>query len=139
MGRLLKYYDDCEKNIFIVLYEDSVLKIKFTKKIDGYFISDFYEYTKYSDAIKKFNSLVLELLDSAEKLHEEDDILIANLDLSIRARNCLLRARIETLSELSERTILDLKKIRNLGRKCLDEIIEVAREHGVELHAKHKR
>ena len=137
MGRkVLKYLDDCKEEISIVLFEDSVFKIKFTKKIDGYFISDFYEYAKYSDAVKKFNSLVLELLDSAEKLHEEDDILIENLGLSIRARYCLLRAGIETLSDLSERTIIDLMKIRNLGKKSLNEIIEVAREHGVEFKEK---
>lgn len=133
--KTLKSYDDYEKHICLALYKaDSAFNVSITFKIGGHYYPEIFEYTECSDATKKFNALMLELLDSAEKLHEEDDILISNLDLSIRARNCLLRANIETLSELSERTILDLMKIRNLGNKCLEEIIEVAKEHGVELH-----
>lgn len=135
METILKFFKDIEKKITLVLCEeDSVYYVNFTEIIDGYYYPKFFEFFKYSYALKKFNDLMLELLDSAEKLHEEDDILIANLDLSPRARNCLLRANIETLDELTECSLPMLRRIRNLGNKCLEEIIEVAKEHGVELH-----
>ena len=37
---------------------------------------------------------------------------------------CLHRAGIETIGKLTDTTVADLKRIRNLGQKCLDEIIE---------------
>jgi DNA-directed RNA polymerase subunit alpha len=50
--------------------------------------------------------------------------LIETLGLSVRSENCLHRAGIETIGKLSDTTAADLKRIRNLGKKCLDEIIE---------------
>lgn len=58
---------------------------------------------------------------------------IADLDLSVRAYNCLRRARINTIGELAKKSVTDLMKVRNLGRKCLKEIIEKLRELGIEL------
>ena len=51
-------------------------------------------------------------------------IKIEILDLSVRASNCLKRANIYTIGDLTERTEDDLSKIRNLGKKSVDEIIE---------------
>ena len=45
--------------------------------------------------------------------------LIETLGLSVRSENCL-----ETIGKLTDTTAADLKRIRNLGQKCLDEIIE---------------
>ena len=50
--------------------------------------------------------------------------LIETLGLSVRSENCLHRAGIETIGKLTDTTAADLKRIRNLGQKCLDEIIE---------------
>ena len=60
-------------------------------------------------------------------------IKIDVLDLSVRASNCLKRANIYTLADLVERTEDDLAKIRNLGRKSVDEIIEKLEYEGYSL------
>ena len=55
------------------------------------------------------------------------------LELSVRASNCLKRANIYTLADLVERTEDDLSKIRNLGKKSVDEIIEKLKGYGYDL------
>ena len=62
-----------------------------------------------------------------------NDIKIDVLDLSVRASNCLKRANIYTLGDLVERTEDDLSKIRNLGKKSVDEIIEKLQKEGYDL------
>ena len=49
---------------------------------------------------------------------------IEELDLSVRSYNCLKRAGINTVDELSKRTEQDIMKVRNLGKKSLQEIKE---------------
>lgn len=60
-------------------------------------------------------------------------VLIGKMELSVRAKNCLLRAGYRTLDDLVNSSIIDLMKIRNLGRKSLKDIIEVVREYGYEI------
>lgn len=47
---------------------------------------------------------------------------IEELDLSVRSYNCLKRAGINSVQELAERTMDDMMKVRNLGRKSLEEV-----------------
>lgn len=47
---------------------------------------------------------------------------IEDLDLSVRSYNCLKRAGIETVGDLIEKTLDDMMKVRNLGRKSLEEV-----------------
>ena len=51
-----------------------------------------------------------------------DGMSIEDLELSVRSFNCLKRAGINTVAELCEKTIEDMMKVRNLGKKSLDEI-----------------
>lgn len=55
---------------------------------------------------------------------------IEDLDLTVRSTNCLRRAGISTIDELCDRTEDDMMKIRNLGRKSLEEIREKLRAMG---------
>lgn len=59
-----------------------------------------------------------------EETHQEKVLnkTIEELDLSVRSYNCLKRADIQTVKDLTERTELDMMKVRNLGQKSLDEI-----------------
>lgn len=57
-------------------------------------------------------------------------IKIDELDLSVRASNCLKRSNIYTLADLLDWTVDDLAKIRNLGSKSVDEIIEKLSAYG---------
>ena len=57
--------------------------------------------------------------DKKEKVLE---MTIEELDLSVRSYNCLKRAGINTVQELTERTMDDMMKVRNLGKKSLEEV-----------------
>lgn len=52
------------------------------------------------------------------------DVTIDELELSVRSYNCLKRAGINTVRDLTSRSEDDMMKVRNLGRKSLDEVIE---------------
>ena len=71
---------------------------------------------------------------------EEDDkekVLKMNIDeleLSVRSYNCLKRAGINTVEELCNRTSEDMMKVRNLGRKSLDEVLAKLNELGLSLN-----
>ena len=52
------------------------------------------------------------------------DIFIEDLDLSVRSYNCLRRAGILTLNDLTKKTEIDMMKVRNLGRKSMKEVRE---------------
>jgi len=71
---------------------------------------------------------------------EEDDkekVLEMNIDeleLSVRSYNCLKRAGINTVEELCNRTSEDMMKVRNLGRKSLDEVLAKLNELGLSLN-----
>ena len=56
---------------------------------------------------------------------------IEELDLSVRSYNCLKRASINTVEELTKKTEDDMMKVRNLGRKSLEEVIN--KLHGLNL------
>lgn len=56
---------------------------------------------------------------------------IDDLDFSVRAYNCLKRAGVKTLGDLTEKTELEMMKIRNLGKKSLKEVIEKIKDMGL--------
>ena len=56
---------------------------------------------------------------------------IDDLDFSVRAYNCLKRANINTLGDLTEKTELEMMKIRNLGKKSLKEVMDKIKEMGL--------
>jgi DNA-directed RNA polymerase subunit alpha len=61
------------------------------------------------------------------------DMSIDELDLSVRSYNCLKRAGINTVEELIQRTEADMMKVRNLGRKSLDEVVQKLAMLGLKL------
>jgi DNA-directed RNA polymerase subunit alpha len=64
------------------------------------------------------------------------DLAIEDLDLSERPRNCLKRARIDTIGQLMSKSEDDLLAITNFGQKSLDEILEKLDERGLALRTK---
>jgi predicted DNA-binding protein YlxM (UPF0122 family) len=58
---------------------------------------------------------------------------IHELDFSIRTYNCLKRAGINTTYDLTLRTELDIQKVRNLGAKCFNEVIEILKKNNITL------
>lgn len=69
--------------------------------------------------------------------NEKEKVLEMNIDeleLSVRSYNCLKRAGINTVEELTNRTSEDMMKVRNLGRKSLEEVLGKLKELGLELN-----
>ena len=68
---------------------------------------------------------------------EKEKVLEMNIDelqLSVRSYNCLKRAGINTVQELINKTPEDMMKVRNLGRKSLDEVLAKLKELGLSLN-----
>jgi DNA-directed RNA polymerase subunit alpha len=63
------------------------------------------------------------------------DMNIDELELSVRSYNCLKRAGINTVEELCNKTADDMMKVRNLGRKSLEEVLAKLTELGLQLRA----
>jgi DNA-directed RNA polymerase subunit alpha len=60
---------------------------------------------------------------------------IEELDLSVRSFNCLKRAGINTVEELIKKTEEDMMKVRNLGKKSLEEVKSKLAEYGLSLRS----
>ena len=61
------------------------------------------------------------------------DMKIDELDLTVRSYNCLKKAGIEEVSQLASLSLNELLKIKNLGKKSLDEILEKMKDLGYDL------
>ena len=70
---------------------------------------------------------------SASQADAEAELMVDDLDLTERPRNCLKRAQINTLNELLDRTPEDLLTITNFGEKSLDEVVAKLDERGLSL------
>ena len=64
------------------------------------------------------------------------EMTIEEMDLSVRSYNCLKRANIHTVEDLTKKTEDDMLKVRNLGKKSLDEVIFKLESYGLKLKDK---
>lgn len=83
-----------------------------------------------TDEAQHAEIMVEEEEDQKEKVLE---MTIEELDLSVRSYNCLKRAGINTVQELANKTEEDMMKVRNLGRKSLEEVKARLEELGLGL------
>lgn len=82
------------------------------------------------------NAKTAEVMVEKEE-NEKEKVLEMNIDeleLSVRSYNCLKRAGINTVEELCNRTSEDMMKVRNLGRKSLEEVLAKLKELGLQLN-----
>ena len=84
-----------------------------------------------SENAKSVDVMVESVTDEKEKVLEMN---IDELELSVRSYNCLKRAGINTVEELINKTPEDMMKVRNLGRKSLDEVLAKLKELGLSLN-----
>lgn len=84
-----------------------------------------------SENAKSVDVMVESVTDEKEKVLEMN---IDELELSVRSYNCLKRAGINTVEELINKTPEDMMKVRNLGRKSLDEVLAKLTELGLSLN-----
>ena len=83
-----------------------------------------------SDTISKMGILIETQANPKTQILE---MSIEDMDLSVRSYNCLKRANIHTVEDLTQKTEDDMLKVRNLGRKSLDEVIAKLRGYGLDL------
>ncbi len=78
------------------------------------------------------NLNVMEIMVEKEESKKEKalEMSIEDLDLSVRSYNCLKRANINTVEELTEKTEDEMMKVRNLGKKSLEEVVQKLEELG---------
>ena len=94
-----------------------------------------------SEHLKLFINLSENAKNAEVMIEKEDDqkekvleMSIDELELSVRSYNCLKRAGINTVEELTNKTPEDMMKVRNLGRKSLDEVLAKLKELGLQLN-----
>jgi len=95
----------------------------------------------FSEHLRLFVDLS-EVAQSAEVMIEKEDdekekvleMSIDELELSVRSFNCLKRAGINTVEELTNKTPEDMMKVRNLGRKSLEEVLGKLKDLNLELN-----
>ena len=95
-----------------------------------------------SEHLKLFIDLSENAKTAEVMIEKEDDekekvleMSIDELELSVRSYNCLKRAGINTVQELTNKTSEDMMKVRNLGRKSLEEVLAKLKELGLQLNA----
>ncbi len=93
-----------------------------------------------SDHLKLFVTLTENISDEVTMVEKEEEqkdkileMTIEELDLSVRSYNCLKRAGINTVEELIQRSEEDMMKVRNLGKKSLEEVNNKLAELGLSL------
>ena len=89
-------------------------------------------FVNLSDSIKGMDILVKNEDDKQQVLA----MAIEDMDLSVRSYNCLKRANIHTVEDLTKKTEEEMLKVRNLGRKSLDEVILKLESYGLSLEKK---
>ncbi len=87
-------------------------------------------FVELSDEAKSLDTMVEREETIKEKVLE---MTIEDLDMSVRSFNCLKRAGIDTVEDLINRTEEDMIKVRNLGKKSLDEVIQKLHSLGLDL------
>ena len=89
----------------------------------------------YFENFTKLNAKVddVNLLKDPEKVKEEaqENYSVEDLDLSVRSYNCLKRAGIANVLELTQKTEAEMMKVRNLGKKSLKEVKDKLEEKGL--------
>jgi DNA-directed RNA polymerase subunit alpha len=94
-------------------------------------IEQFELFTNF-DEDKEVRHVVVEK-DVSGKSEKILEMNIEDLDLSVRSYNCLKRASVNTVGDLTEKSEEDMMKVRNLGRKSLEEVIQKLESLGLSL------
>ena len=82
---------------------------------------------------KEVEEMISDAEEVVEEVEAEPSITIDELELSVRAYNCLKRASINSMAELLKKSEHDLLNIKNFGKKSSDEVIERLHHFGLDL------
>lgn len=87
----------------------------------------------FIDLVEDMASQSLLVSSKEDKTIKLLEMSIEDMDLSVRSYNCLKRANINTVEDLTKKTEEDMLKVKNLGRKSLDEVINKLTSYGLGL------
>lgn len=87
-------------------------------------------FVNLSETAKNTQIMVEKEEDEKEKILEKP---IEELELSVRSFNCLKRSGVSTVGDLTKKTENDMMKVKNLGKKSLEEVIEKLHDLGLDL------
>ncbi len=123
---------DCDK-LTIEVTADGTVSAKEIISLAAKIVNDHMKlFVELVDNMNEQNILVSQDDDKAQKVLE---MSVEDLDLSVRSYNCLKRANIHTVEDLTRRTEDDMLKVRNLGRKSLEEVVKKLEDLGLGLKA----
>ena len=112
-------------------WTDSTITARYAVSLGAKILSDHFAlFTDLSDTLGDKSTVVEKATDSKDKMLE---LTIEELDLSVRSFNCLKRANINTVEDLISKTEDEMMKVRNLGRKSLEEVINKLAMMGLSL------
>ncbi|MCI1303760.1 MAG: DNA-directed RNA polymerase subunit alpha [Lactobacillus sp.] len=122
--------DDFDKLTVEIWTDGSILPkdaLSFAAKI----LIEHFKVFMSTDVDTKFNDVMVEKEDN--KKDKVRKMTIEELDLSVSSYNCLKRAGINTLQELTDKSEADMMRVRNLGRKSLEEVKNKLADLGLSL------
>ena len=103
------------------VWTDSTISARDAVSLGAKILCDHFTlFTDLSDTLGTASTVVEKTSDQHDKVLE---MTIEELDLSVRSFNCLKRANINTVADLISKTEDEMMKVRNLGRKSLEEVI----------------
>ena len=113
------------------VWTDSTITARDAVSLGAKILCDHFSlFTDLSDAMGSKSTVVEKAEAQRDKVLE---LTIEELDLSVRSFNCLKRANINTVEDLISKTEDDMMKVRNLGRKSLEEVINKLAMMGLSL------
>ena len=87
----------------------------------------------FVDLVESMSQMDLLVSREEDKQTKVLEMTIEDMDLSVRSYNCLKRANILTVQDLTRKTESDLAKVKNLGKRSLEEVISKLNEYGLSL------
>ena len=94
------------------------------------------KYLSYFISLTRYGELEFLVKKGENPIDKILQTTIEDMDLSVRSYNCLKRANIHTIEDLTKKSEDDMLKVRNLGRKSLDEVIQKLESLGLSLKEK---
>ncbi|MDR0326138.1 MAG: DNA-directed RNA polymerase subunit alpha [Oscillospiraceae bacterium] len=113
------------------VWTDSTLSARDAVSLGAKILADLLMiFTDLSEELGKSNTVIVKPESQRDKMLE---MTIEELDLSVRSFNCLQRAGINIVEDLVAKSESDMMKVRNLGRKSLEEVINKLQTMGLAL------
>lgn len=120
--------DDSYDKLTIEIWTNGAMKPEEAIALSSRIMIEHFEILTELDEIADETGLMKQNVDDSKTKALE--MSIDELEFSVRAYNCLKRANINTLQDLTQKTENEMMKIRNLGKKSLKEVIDKVKEMG---------